>query len=117
MGFKGKIQLEYIWGSDGMFRLMRNLVYTDKCGNDYVAKKGLVTDGGSVPKLMKGVINPFGKSLPAFIIHDELCVDGYDRQKANLLLKEMQEALGEDSAIINATYTGVEYYRVLHNIP
>lgn len=116
MPFKGKVVLEYIWGSNSLFKLKEDLIYISKSGETYTAKKGLVTDGGSVPSLLKGWVNPFGKSLPAFIIHDELCVDSYDRRKANELLKEMQEELGIPSSEINATYTGVEAYRQLKGL-
>ena len=38
MGFKGKVQLEYIWGSDGLFKLMKDIVYIDKCRERQIAE-------------------------------------------------------------------------------
>ena len=118
-------KVEFIIGSNGEFKLLEDLIFTDHCGVDHIARKGDSTDGGTIPLLAQflfksvGVkLEPFGIGFPAFIIHDAECRNPLiTRKEANDTLKEMMEYLKMPSKTVNAIYTGVEYYRVLHNIP
>ena len=80
--------------------LLSDYVYIDKRGRIHTAKKGLITDGGSVPKAFwRRVSSPYRLLLPAYLIHDQYCQAARDipdkkmrkkfRKQADLLLKEM----------------------------
>lgn len=59
-------------------------------GEQIVIKKGLRTDFGSIPPIFKPFINPIGREVPAYVLHDYLCSESnkgrYDRKKADDLL-------------------------------
>ena len=56
-------------------RLVNTLIYIDPKGNQWIAPKGSVVDGASIPKLLWSSIgSPFtGKYLAASVIHDVAC--------------------------------------------
>lgn len=50
--------------------------YTDS-GDCIEVPAGFVSDGASVPKSFWSRYPPFGRYLPAAVVHDLLCVQGY----------------------------------------
>ena len=59
----------------------------------YVIKSGFITDGGSIPRFYRNVINPWGKYAPIFFIHDGLYLSGKLSRKTSddVLRKGMRE--------------------------
>lgn len=117
-------KVEFVMGSNGEFKLLEDLIFTDHCGITHIAPKGTITDGGSIPfaaEIAMSAFNihvePYGKFFPAFIIHDAECKDKtISRLDANITLKNTMKYLNATDAEINAVYTGVEYYRIKHKI-
>lgn len=122
--FSTELKVKFIMGSNGLFELLEDFVFIDHCGITHTAPKGTVTDGGSIPFAVEvamsafGIhVEPYGKYFPAFVIHDAECKDvTINRIDANITLKETMRHLGATEAEINAVFTGVEYYRIRHNI-
>lgn len=80
--------------------LADDFTYTDARGRTHTAHKGMITDGGSVPKrFWRKVSSPYRDLLPAYIIHDYYCQRARDikqgkerrqlRKEADKLLAEM----------------------------
>lgn len=65
------------------FILEDNFEIIDKRNIKWVAPKGMITDGASIPKWLRPVIgDPFkGKTLEAAVIHDAYCVTKLRSQK------------------------------------
>jgi hypothetical protein len=88
--------------------LLKTVQYTDKDGVKFKAKTGMPTDGGSIPRAFWDTIGPpyASKYLPAYIIHDKLCMDSHHlndadhdsavalRLEADKLFHEMLRFLG-----------------------
>lgn len=85
--------------------LLSDFVYIDKRGRKHTAKKGLIIDGGSIPRWAWIIIgSPYTMAVPAYVIHDWYCEkakkvwhdeDIYQdlRKKADKLFKEMLNTL------------------------
>lgn len=122
--FTSDLKVKFIMGSNGLFELLEDFEFVDHCNIVHTAPKGTITDGGSIPFAAEiamsafGIhIDPYGKYFPAFVIHDAECKDTtISRVDANITLKETMKHLGATEAEINAVFTGVEYYRIRHNI-
>ena len=72
--FKGRFQVE--WLKDGRnMKLLRRVVYTAPGGKRWIAPKGTITDGASIPQSLWTTIGaPFtGKYRNAAVIHDHYC--------------------------------------------
>ena len=106
--------LAYVPHSDGKFVLVDDFKYVDDCGTEWLAWKGMETDGGSVPDLFEGWFRPFGYGLAGFVIHDALCLSKeVSRSEANRVLKEILYKLGDLKSIdVEMIYYAVEAYRL-----
>jgi hypothetical protein len=58
--------------------LLSDLIFYDEVHGKIVVPKGFESDGASVPKWFWNLYPPFGKYLPAAVVHDLLCVQGND---------------------------------------
>ncbi len=83
---------------DGVhWRLTNTLSYLDDVLGLRSAPVGFVTDGGSVPALFQDFVNPYGKGLKAFALHDwEYGTQSLSREQADELLQRMLKDSGED---------------------
>lgn len=78
-------------------KLVKDYVY-EVNGYKITVPKGFVTDGASVPDVLKPIYNPFGKYFPAAIVHDYLYSEyndtGINRTLAdkifNFIMKELK---------------------------
>lgn len=84
--------------ADGIhWRLTAPMIYIDDVLGKREAPVGFITDGGSIPLIAQGFINPYGKGLPAFVIHDwEYGTQTISRDEADGLLKRMLSDCGEN---------------------
>ena len=83
-------------------------------GTEWLAWKGMETDGGTVPDLFEGWFRPFGYGLAGFVIHDAICLSKeVSRSEANRVLKEILYKLGDLKSIdVEMIYYAVEAYRL-----
>ncbi|BBP82466.1 hypothetical protein PHLH8_21080 [Pseudomonas sp. Pc102] len=82
---------------------------------------GILTDGGSIPRVMHGIIPPWGKFGQAYVMHDQLCeylsltVDGRPspiaRVRCDSLLYVGMQVLGGTPEEIAAVQAGVDLFR------
>jgi hypothetical protein len=82
---------------------------------------GILTDGGTIPRLVQNVIPPWGKLGQAFVVHDQLCeylsltVDGrpqlISRARCDELLGVAIEVLGGTEREKRVIYTAVDAFR------
>lgn len=73
-GFSGRVKVE--WLDDGRdMQLLEELVYTDKNGRKWIALRGAIVNGASIPKVLWSLLgSPFvGKYRRASVIHDVYC--------------------------------------------
>ena len=102
-------------------RLYRDFSYTDTIGREHMAHKGMITDGGSIPRFLWRLIgSPFtGVARPAYIIHDKYCYKANDlegaeraelRLSADKLLLEILEYLGVKKWRLKTIYTAVRIF-------
>ncbi|MEM4720693.1 MAG: DUF1353 domain-containing protein [Candidatus Methanomethylicaceae archaeon] len=104
--------------------LVEDFSYISASGKIYTARKGLRSDGGSIPPIFWPVIgSPWtGKRRRAYIIHDQLCADLRQfiyqekvdwfvveclRKEADDLLYEMCMFLGDSNWSARAVWLGV----------
>ena len=105
---------------DGGYAIvMAKLTYTDKRGRKHRTTVGMLTDGGSIPDRLYGVISPpyASKYLPAYLTHDEICQRARDieepylrkqlRLDADRLFLEMLTYLGAGAIKRRLMYRGV----------
>ena len=66
-----------VWPADGRHAvLVEEYCFADARGVIHRARAGLRTDGGSIPRVCWVAIeHPFGRCLPAYVIHDQECDD------------------------------------------
>lgn len=70
--------------------------------------KGFITDGGSIPWWYEWRLNPVGKYLKAYLVHDILyATELIDRATADAILRAMMKAMGANRFIRNAVYAAV----------
>ena len=91
--------------------LRRDFCYVDTRGGCHVAPLGFPFDGLSIPRLFWRLAgHPFGRNLPAGVIHDVLCAQanalpvGPERQRIRAIgddiFAEMLEYLGNPSSVV-----------------
>ena len=77
---------------NGKFELFSDYVYKTK---EYLIKvpKGFVTDYASIPKLLRGIVLPYGKHSGASVVHDWLyssnCNLDLSREKSDKIFLEI----------------------------
>lgn len=75
--FEGPVRVEWMRGdqSDREMKLLEDLIYVDPKGKRWIAKKGYVTDGATIPKVFWSLVGgPFdGQYREAAVIHDQYC--------------------------------------------
>lgn len=82
-----------------------------RVGFELVIPEGFTTDGGSVPRIAWSAVNPMGKSLAAFIVHDAL-YSGELLSKADCdnVMRDIQKWLGESYMKRQACYRAVKWF-------
>lgn len=81
-GSYSKDQVKALWLNQGRkARLLETLVFTDPKGKNWIAPKGHIIDGASIPALLQPFIgSPYGgKYVMASIIHDVACDEKKDQ--------------------------------------
>lgn len=83
--------------------------------------QGYLTDGASIPKILQGVITPWGKYSQACVVHDYLCEylqiwkDGVivkiDRKRCDKILDEALRESEVSSWTMRSIYKSVVFYR------
>jgi len=74
-------------------QLLKSFHYIDKKLRKHTAPKGMVTDGGSIPKRMwRRLTSPFRQLLPAYLIHDHYCQRARDVEDGKLRRKLRKDA-------------------------
>jgi len=86
---------------------------------------GMLTDLGSVPVSLRGIINHSGRAAQAFVLHDQLCEylsitengapKSITRQEADLILFDALIALGCDKTTSHLIYNTVAAYQMATN--
>lgn len=75
--FEGKVKVEWLQGksAERRMQLLEEFSYIDPKGKRWVAKKGYVTDGATIPKVFWSFVGgPFdGQYRDAAVIHDQYC--------------------------------------------
>ncbi len=74
--FEGHVITEWLTeeGDDRRMRIVREFIYVDLNGNQWIAPAGTIVDGASIPRLFWTVADPFsGDYRNASVIHDWLC--------------------------------------------
>ena len=91
-------------------QLLKPLLYQDKTGKHWVASKGAIVDGASIPRFLWSFIgSPFsGKYRRASVIHDVYCVTKSEPHKAVHLM--FYEAMRTDK--VNYLKAKMMYYAV-----
>ncbi|MBD9424784.1 DUF1353 domain-containing protein [Pseudomonas sp. PDM15] len=82
---------------------------------------GMLSDGGSIPRLVQNMVSPWGKLGQAYVMHDQLCeylsltVDGrpvpITRQRCDELLYVAMQVLGATPAELGTVRAAVDLYR------
>ena len=75
-GSYSKDKIKVLWLNDGRkSKLLETLVFTDPDGRKWIAPKGHIVDGASIPALFQPIVGtPYGgKYVMASIIHDVAC--------------------------------------------
>lgn len=103
------------WRNLGRFRLM----LSPRQWVDVPA--GILSDGGTIPRLMQNVVSPWGKLGQAYVMHDQLCeylsltVDGkpvpITRTRCDELLYVAMQVLGATPAELAKVRAAVDLYR------
>ena len=92
--------------------LKEDLHFVDKNGQIHTARKGMLSDGGSVPKrYWRRVTSPYRLLLPAYLIHDQKCQDLRklsDRDKREKKRKQADDLLAEMIDWIDDNLPGVD---------
>lgn len=83
---------------DGIhWRVCSDLQYVDDVLGLIIVPIGFVTDGGSIPSLFQGLINPYGKGFKGFVVHDWLyATQKHTREQSDECLKRALRACGEN---------------------
>lgn len=82
---------------------------------------GVLTDGGSIPRLVHNIVSPWGKFGQAYVMHDQLCeylsltVDGkpsrITRARCDELLYVAMDVLGATPAEVLPVRAAVDLFR------
>lgn len=90
----------WFWGRQ-RWQLLDDFVYvtfdSDGLKHTIVAPVGMVTDGGTIPRICWWYVRPGNKKfLPAYVIHDIMCIrrDIYNRRFADDTFHDMLIELG-----------------------
>ncbi|MBK5416162.1 DUF1353 domain-containing protein [Pseudomonas sp. TH31] len=87
---------------------------------------GVLTDGGTIPRIALSIVSPWGKLGQAYVLHDQLCeylsitVDGVpiniERARGDALLYVALDVLGATQQQIAVVAGAVELYRIFAQI-
>jgi hypothetical protein len=75
-----------------------------------------ITNGGNIPLGFRGIFNPFGEGLPAFIAHDHKIDAGLPRRPVNEEFRRDLKDCGVNARRAYMMYVGVEAYRIVKRI-
>jgi len=68
-------------------------------------KSGFITDGGSIPRIARNIINPWGKFAPGFFVHDGLySTHLFTQKEADIILRAIMDALNDGWYIQSRVY-------------
>ena len=83
--------------------------YRDGLGGFHLTiQPGFITDGGSVPRWAWSAVNPLGRSLPCFILHDGLYgAELLPRQRCDEIMFRAQRSIGVGYLTASACYRAV----------
>jgi len=70
-------------------------------------KKGFITDGATVPRLMWPLFPPISVYLEATVLHDYLLTHGINRYRCDCLFKRAMKAYGARNWVASAMFMGV----------
>lgn len=95
-----------------LWRLTENLVWiTDT--EFIVIPKGFLTDGASIPRAVWWFASPMsGLHSKAAVLHDYLCVYGYDQKRTDKMFIKAMKASGVSILKRQAMYNFVRAYQV-----
>ena len=109
MGFKSKLNMQHVEGTE-TYKLLTRLVYIDLKGKKWVVKKAFISDGHSIPKLLRSFAgSPFATKYPKSAwFHDMWCKTGIiSRREADIKYKELMKAEGANGFQQIRNYIGV----------
>ncbi len=99
---------------DGRSReLLNDFKYTDVFGDQWIAKKGLIWDGASIPKVVWSTgLSPFvGQYRDAAVIHDQYCDSKKKSDKdTHLVFYEIMRAKGTPPVQARLMYFAVDLF-------
>ena len=94
-------------------KLVQDYIYEIN-GYKITVPKGFVTDGASVPDILKPLYNPFGKYFPAAVVHDYLYSKynntGINRTLADKIFLFIMKELKIDRSIRRKFYWAVRCF-------
>ena len=101
---------------NGKFELFSDYMYRTR---EYLIKvpKGFVTDYASIPKILRGIVLPYGKHSGASVVHDWLyssnCNLGLSREKSDKIFLEILKE--EKVNMFTTVFIGNSQTRVVGN--
>lgn len=105
--FYGQPELRHF--DDGVNALLLSpLSYKDDELGLIVANAGLITDGGSIPKLFQNIISPWGVGLRGFVLHDAMYkFQWFTKDQSDRALWRMLKDIGECEIEASIIYDAV----------
>jgi len=109
--FLGDVVMRQI-GATNNIQLEHNLLYySQKYQVIMIAKSGFISDLGSIPMWIRSFVGADNIIYSrAFIMHDLLYRNGFDRKVADLLLDEMLQLMGLRMIARNKIYYGLRMF-------
>jgi hypothetical protein len=75
-----------------------------------IIKKGFVTDGWAIPRLLQGVVSPFGKGILGFLPHDGFYGTHYvEKSVADNVMYDIHKLCGISYVVRSTLYNSVHY--------
>lgn len=103
------------------WRVLRSYRFMLSANQWLAVEAGTLTDGGSIPKLLHGVVSPWGQFGQAYVTHDQGCeylsltVGGkpysISRERCDSLLYVAMQVLHGTDRDICEVRAGVDFYR------
>jgi hypothetical protein len=92
MGFATPLHNEWLNREEGgrrLIRLLEPLVYVRANGERIVVPAEFVSDGASIPRLLRAIFSPYGLYLESAVLHDYLYNTGlYTRAESDAIFRE-----------------------------
>lgn len=110
-GFSNTVKVEWLPDDPRKMRLLETVCFIDSQGLEWVAFKGAIIDGASIPRFFWRLIgSPFvGLYRRASVLHDVYCVDKSRPSKAvHKMLREAMIVDGESKRKAKIMYNAVK---------